>query len=446
MLKAAIISLGCAKNLVDSEVITGMLKDAGYQISNQEAEADILVVNTCGFINSAKEESVNAILDAAKYKEEGNCKALVVTGCLAQRYKEDLLSEIPEIDGLIGTGEIPRIVSVLKDSLEGNKTAYVGKPTYIYNHETPRVVSTPRYSAYLKVADGCDNRCTYCAIPEIRGDFRSRPMESIVTEAAELGKQGVRELNLIAQDTTRYGQDLYGDFKLDSLLKELVKLDDIKWLRLLYAYPTHFTDDMIQAIAENDKICKYIDLPLQHADDEILMNMNRRGSQQDIRTLIEKLRNRIPGLAIRTSFIVGFPGETEEKFQQLVEFVKQVKFDRLGVFAYSPEEGTPAVDMPDQVPEEVKEKRVDTLMKIQQDISYEKNKNKIGQIVEVLVEGKNDTGEEVYIGRTGADAPEVDGKIILKGRELAPGDFVKAKITHAYEYDLIGEVMDEFTQ
>lgn len=441
MLKAAIISLGCAKNLVDSEVMTGMLKEAGYEITAREEEADVLVVNTCGFINSAKEESVNAIMDAARYKEEGNCKALIVTGCLAQRYKDDLLAEIPEIDGLIGTGEIPRITSVLYESLQGDKPAYVSNPTFIYNHEMPRVISTPRFSAYLKVADGCDNRCSYCAIPGIRGNFRSRPIESIVKEAVNLAKQGVKEINLIAQDTTRYGEDLYGEYKLDVLLNELSKIEDIKWLRVLYAYPTHFTDSLIRVMAENTKVCKYIDLPLQHAEDEILRAMNRRGSNSDILALIHKLRDQIPDIAIRTSLIVGFPGETEEKFQKLVDFVRKVKFDRLGIFAYSPEEGTTAFDMSGQVSDDVKEKRVDYLMKIQQEISYEKNKNKIGQIVEALVEGKNDTGEEVYVGRTFADAPEVDGKIMLKGEKLAPGDIVKAKVTHAYEYDLIGEVL-----
>ncbi|HWI54290.1 MAG TPA: 30S ribosomal protein S12 methylthiotransferase RimO [Desulfobacteria bacterium] len=443
MLKVGLISLGCAKNSVDSEVIMGLLKQEGYQITEREELADILIVNTCGFINSAKEESVNAILDAAEYKKKGSCKALVVAGCLAQRYKDELLAEIPEIDGLIGTGEIPRIANVVREAVNGERSAHVNTPDFIYDHEMPRILSTPGYTAYVKVADGCDNRCTYCAIPGIRGGYRSRPMESVSQEVSRLSAGGVREINLIAQDTTRYGFDLYGDYKLDKLLTDLVKIDDIAWIRVLYAYPTHFTDKLIEVMAHSEKICKYLDIPLQHADDKILKAMNRRGSNYDILKLIEKLRSSIPGLAIRTSFIVGFPGETEESFENLVDFVKSVRFDRMGVFTYSPEEGTPAAELPGQVPEEVKEARRDILMKIQQEISLEINKSKIEKTIDVLIEGKDHKEKELYVGRTQFDAPDVDGSVFVRGNGLQPGDIVPVKITHAYEYDLIGEVINE---
>lgn len=443
MLKVGLISLGCAKNSVDAEVILGLLKQAGFSLTDSERDADILIVNTCGFISSAKEESINAILDAAQYKKTASCKALIVTGCLAQRYKDELLAEIPEIDGLIGTGEIPRIVSVVNQAIEGLKPAHVDVPTFIYDHDMPRVISTPRYSAYLKVAEGCNNRCTYCAIPEIRGNYRSRSIESVVAEAKRLGLEGVRELNLIAQDTTRYGLDLYGEYKLGTLLKEINEIDEISWLRILYAYPTHFTDELIEIMAKYDKICKYIDLPLQHADDKILREMNRRGTKYDILKLIEKLRKNIPDIALRTSFIVGFPGETSEDFENLVEFVQTVKFDKMGVFTYSPEEGTGAFEMHGQIPEELKEERRDRLMQIQQAISLEANKSKIGKIIKVLIEGKAEKEQELFVGRTEADAPEVDGIIYVGGRELSPGDIVPVKVTHAYEYDLIGEVINE---
>lgn len=444
MLKVGLISLGCAKNSVDSEVIMGLLQQEGYILTHNEGEADILIVNTCGFINSAKEESVNAIVDAAEYKKKGSCKVLVVAGCLAQRYKDELLKEIPEIDGLIGTGEIPRISGVVREALCGGKEAHVSIPTFIYDHEMPRVISTPKYSAYLKIAEGCNNRCSYCAIPIIRGDYRSRSMESVIAEAARLASGGVREINLIAQDTTRYGYDLYGSYKLDSLLTEIAKIDELSWIRILYAYPTHFTDSLIDVMAKYDKICKYLDIPLQHADNNILKEMNRQGSVDQIIQLINKIRNAIPGIALRTSFIVGFPGETEQSFENLVEFVKRVRFDRLGVFTYSPEEGTPAHGMSDQIPDEVKEERRDRLMKIQQEISLDINKSKVGKIIDVLIEGKDEREQELYIGRTQADAPEVDGSIFVRGQEnLSPGDIVSVKITHAYEYDLIGEVINE---
>ena len=441
MQKIKVVSLGCAKNLVDSEVMTGLLRESGYEIVTGEKNADILLVNTCGFIDAAKEESVNAIMEAASYKKKGKCRALVVTGCLAQRYKDELLAEIPEIDGLIGTGEIPHIAKVVGEAFKGKRPVRVATPTFIYDHELPRDLATPAYSAYIKVAEGCNNRCAYCVIPAIRGDYRSRPMESIEAEARRLASQGVREVNLIAQDTTRYGLDLYGEYKLDKLLNRLAGVDGLAWLRVLYAYPTHFTDSLIETLASQEKICRYLDIPLQHADDKILQAMNRQGSSQDILRLIDKLRKNILGLTLRTSFIVGFPGETEQQFQNLVDFVKTVRFDRVGVFTYSLEEGTAAADLPGQVPDEVKEARKDFLLNIQQDISLAKNKEKIGQTVSALIEGKESSSPEVYFGRTPADAPEVDGTVLVSGQGLSAGDIVSVKITHAYEYDLIGEVI-----
>lgn len=446
MLKVKIISLGCSKNLVDSEVMSGILGQSGYSITEEIKEADILVVNTCGFIDAAKEESIEAIIDAARYKMEGACRALVVTGCLAQRYKDEILAEIPEIDGLIGTGEVPRIAEVVGEAVRGHRPAAVTTPSFLYSHETPRILSTPAYSAFIKVAEGCDNRCAYCAIPSIRGGYRSRPVESIVVEAERLAGQGVREVNLIAQDTTRYGFDLYGEYKLHELLTGLSEIKGLTWIRVLYAYPTHFTDRLIDVIAGTGKICRYLDIPLQHADDDILRAMRRQGTRQDIVRLIEKLRKRIPGLAVRTSLIVGFPGETDEKFRTLIDFVEEIQFDRIGVFTYSPEEGTAAADMPGQVPDEVKEERKDMLMKVQQDISLARNKAKIGSTISVLIEGKVENEKEVYVGRTEFDAPEVDGIIFVNGRGLSPGTILPVRVTHAYEYDLIGEVINESGQ
>jgi len=437
--KVNIISLGCAKNLVDSEVMAGILRDSGYVISSSEKDADILVVNTCGFIDAAREESIEAILSAARFKD-GNCKALIVTGCMAQRYKDELLAEIPEIDGLVGTGEIPGLTKTIQEALQGKKPVRVGTPSFIYDDKTPRILRTPDYTAYVKIAEGCNNRCAYCAIPEIRGEYRSRTVESITAETRGLAGKGVREVNLIAQDTTRYGLDLYGEYKLDELLRGLADVEELFWIRLLYAYPTRFTDELIDVIAGHDKICRYLDIPLQHADDRILRAMNRQGTRADILELIIKLRKNIPGLALRTSMIVGFPGETEESFGILTEFVKTVRFDRMGVFTYSPEEGTPAADMPGQVPDEVKEERKDRLMEIQQEISLDKNREKVGEIISVLVEGKVENEKEIYVGRTEADAPEVDGNIFISGNGLQPGDIVTVRVTHAYEYDLIGEV------
>jgi len=441
-----IISLGCAKNLVDSEVMSGLLNESGYSFTEDDQDADVLVINTCGFIDAAKEESIGAIVEATRYKKEGACKALVVTGCLAQRYKDEILAEIPEIDGIIGTGEVSRIAEVIREALQGKKPAIVTLPSYLYDHNTPRILSTPKYSAYIKVAEGCNNRCAYCAIPLIRGEYRSRPVESVVTEAVRLAGQGVREINLIAQDTTRYGLDIYGEYKLPILLRSLAEIDELSWIRILYAYPTHFTDELIDVIAGEDKVCKYLDIPLQHADDDILLAMHRQGSRRDILKLVEDLRKKIPGLALRTSLIVGFPGETEDKFRTLANFIRDVQFDKVGVFTYSPEEGTPAAKMPGQISDEIKEGRKDRLMRIQQDISLARNNAKIGSIISVLIEGKEASENEIYVGRSEFDAPEVDGVIFVNGRALAPGDIVQVRVTHAYEYDLIGEVIHESGQ
>ena len=440
-LKASLVSLGCAKNLVDSEVMLGILAEKGFVITGNEAEADVIIVNTCGFIGSAKEESINTILDLAKYKDEGNCKALVVTGCLGKKYKDELKEELPEVDAIIGTNEVPTIAEVVKAALEGNSTYEANESEFIYNHELPRVQTTPTYSAYVKIADGCDNCCSYCVIPEMRGKFRSRPLESIVKEVEALALRGVKEINLIAQDSTRYGEDLYGHYKLAQLLRELNSIEGITWIRILYCYPTHFNDELIETMAKTPKVCKYLDLPLQHADNDILRKMNRKGTREDIINLIHKLREFMPDITLRTSFIVGLPGETEHKFQELLEFVQDIKFDRVGVFTYSREEGTPAYNM-EQVPENIKEERYHQLMSLQREISLERNRKWLGKKIKVLVEGKSADKEELCIGRTEGDAPEIDGNIYFTG-DYQPGDFVTVKVIEAYDYDLLGEVVYE---
>lgn len=445
-MKLAVVSLGCAKNLVDTEVMLGLLAGAGYELTGLEEEAEVLVVNTCGFINTAKEESIDTILELAEYKKTGKCRALVVTGCLAQKYKAKLLAEIPEIDGIMGTGELDRITDVVGAALQGEVPGEIAQPEFLYDHRMPRIQSTPFYTAFVKIAEGCDNCCSYCTIPELRGRYRSRPIESVVDEVKNLAERGVKEINLIAQDTTRYGEDLYGSFQLAALLKKLAAIPGVDWLRVLYAYPTHFTDELFEVLAAEPKICRYLDIPLQHAHDRILLQMHRQGTQRDIVNLMNKLRNRIPELAVRTSFIVGFPGETEEEFQTLLEFVQEMEFDRLGVFTYSQEEDTAAGVMPDQVPEEIKNERRHRLMTVQQEISLQKNRRKIGQILSVVVEGNSTENPELNIGRTEFDAPEIDGIIYFTGSGLVSGDMVKVKITGAQEYDLIGEVLHESGQ
>lgn len=433
------VSLGCAKNLVDSEVMLGRLNQAGFEIVD-ENQAEVIVVNTCGFIASAKEESINTIMEMAQYKATGSCRALIVAGCLAQRYKDELLSEIPELDAVIGTGEVDKIAEVARRALTGERLDLVNVPKYLYDHTAPRYRTTPDYSAYVKVAEGCDNRCSYCIIPDMRGSFRSRPLESIVAEVQDLATAGVKEIMLIAQDTTRYGQDLYGTYKLPELIRLIAPIAGIEWIRLLYCYPSHFTRELIDTMAAEPKVCKYLDLPLQHADNTILQAMHRKGNITEVEQLIKSLRQAMPDLALRTTFIVGFPGETEEQFNNLLSFVDRIRFDRVGVFTYSQEEDTPAGKREDQIPEEVKEERLDRLMTLQSRISAELNQSWIGKTVNVLVEGITGNPKRPYIGRTERDAPEIDGEIYFTGAELKIGDIVRVRITGAETYDLIGEV------
>ncbi|MHB8171640.1 MAG: 30S ribosomal protein S12 methylthiotransferase RimO [Thermincolia bacterium] len=444
--KVGVVSLGCAKNLVDTEVMLGVLTESGYQITPEASEAEVLIVNTCGFISSAKEESINAIVELAQYKVEGKCKALIVTGCLGQKYKDELADELPEVDAIIGTGQVAQIGQVVERVLNGHERVLeVSKPDFLYDHNLPRVQSTPGYSAYVKIADGCDNCCSYCVIPELRGNYRSRPMESIVLEVKNLATQGVKEIMLIAQDTTRYGQDLYGEYKLVELLEKLMKIEGVTWLRLLYCYPNHFTDELIEFMAANSKVCKYLDIPLQHANDRILMNMNRKGNRQQNVELVNKLRSKMPDIVLRTSFIVGLPGETEEDFEELLAFMGDMKFDHVGIFIYSREEGTPAAEFSNQVPEEVKEQRYDRAMALQLSISQEKNQCWIGKRLRVLVEGAVPGEPGTFYGRSEGNAPEIDGKIYFNGTEFQPGDMVAVLITQGFDYDLMGEVADEFS-
>ncbi|WP_066635399.1 30S ribosomal protein S12 methylthiotransferase RimO [Desulfolucanica intricata] len=440
-LKVGIVSLGCVKNLVDTELMLGYLKQAGFIITNRETEADVLIVNTCGFITDSKEESINTILEMAKMKETGHCRVLIVAGCLSQRYGKELMDEMPEVDGILGVGMVPHIVAIVNRVLEGEKVLEVGEPGYEYGEGMPRVLSTPPYTAYVKIAEGCDNRCSYCAIPNIRGGYRSRTIETIEKETERLIDGGVKEIILIAQDTTRYGIDIYGEYSLAGLIKKLVKFKGLFWLRLLYCYPTRFTPELIDVIASERKVCRYIDLPLQHASDAVLARMNRAGSKEQYRQLIYNLRKAIPDVTLRTSFIVGFPGETDRDFQELLDFMLEVRFDRVGIFTYSPEEGTPAECLDNRISEEIKQERYKKAMLLQQKISLEKNKNKINNNISVLIEGKSSDRKETYIGRSEFDAPDIDGRVIVKSsKKLNAGDIVPVRINRAYEYDLMGEL------
>lgn len=435
--RIAVISLGCNKNLVDTENMLGLLGEQGYVLTSDESQADILLVNTCGFIESSKDESIQAILEMVQYKEENQAK-LIVTGCLAQRYPEELMKEIPEIDGLVGTAGVPDIVTVVEQVLGGRQVNAVCEPKYNVERLLPRVLSNPGFSAYVKIAEGCNNRCAFCAIPNIRGRYTSKPMDMIVSEVEQLVADGIKEIILVAQDTTRYGIDLYGQHRLPQLIEKLVAIEGLAWLRILYCYPTDFTDELIDTIAEQPKVCKYIDLPLQHASDKILKQMHRRGSVTEIKTLISKLRKKIPNLTLRTSFIVGFPGEEPEDFQQLLDFMQEIRFDRVGVFKYSQEEGTPAADMP-QINELIKEERYHSAMQLQQRISLENNQKKVGQVLAVLTEGEMSDQPGTYVGRSQGDAPEIDGLVYFKaGRKVEAGEIIPVKITEATEYDLIG--------
>ena len=435
------ISLGCDKNLVDSEVMIGLLADKGYQMTDDETQADVIVINTCCFIHDAKEESIQTILEMAEYKKTGTLKALIVTGCLAQRYQEEILEEIPEVDEVLGTTSYDKIVEAIEEALEGRGGVRIEDIDALPLPDTKRLVTTGGHFAYLKIAEGCDKHCTYCIIPKIRGNYRSVPMERLVKEARDLAEDGVKELILVAQETTIYGTDLYGEKSLHRLLRELCKIDGIRWIRILYCYPEEIDDSLIQVMKEEPKICHYLDLPIQHASTEILRRMGRRTSREDLEEIIGKLRREIPDIAIRTTLITGFPGETKEQHEELMDFVDQMEFDRLGVFTYSPEEGTPAAQMEDQIPEEVKEDRQAELMELQQEIAFDLAEDMIGREVLVMIEGKV-ADENAYVGRTYKDAPNVDGLIFVNtDEELMSGDFARVKVTGAAEYDLIGELM-----
>lgn len=437
-MKILFISLGCDKNLVDTEVMLGLLTSRGYQMVDDETQADVIVINTCCFIHDAKEESIQNILDMAEYKTSGHLKALIVTGCLAQRYQQEILDEIPEVDAVLGTTAYDKILDAIDEALEGRHLIDMEDIDTLPVVATRRQVTTGGHFAYLKIAEGCDKHCTYCIIPKIRGDFRSVPMEQLLKEASELAEQGVKELILVAQETTLYGQDLYGDKMLPELLRELCKISGFYWIRILYCYPEEITDELIRVIKEEDKICNYLDLPIQHASDRILKKMGRRTSRQELMDIIGKLRREIPDISIRTTLITGFPGETQADHEELMEFVDEMEFDRLGVFTYSPEEDTPAASMEDQIIEPIKEDRQAELMELQQEIAFDKADDMIGRELLVMIEGKV-ADENAYVGRTYRDAPNVDGLIFVNTDvELISGDFAKVKVTGALEYDLIG--------
>ncbi len=434
------ISLGCDKNLTDTEVMLGMLSGRGYQMTDDETQADIIIINTCCFIHDAKEESIQAILEMAEYKKE-RCKALIVTGCLAQRYRQEIIDEIPEVDVVIGTNSYDEILDAVDEALEGKHALHLKELSGLPSVGSKRILTTGGHFAYLKIAEGCDKHCTYCIIPKIRGNFRSVPMEQILAEAKELANQGVKELILVAQETTLYGKDIYGEKSLPKLLKELCKISSIYWIRILYCYPEEITDELIQVIKEEPKICHYLDLPIQHASDEVLKRMGRRTSRAQLEEVITKLRKEIPDIALRTTLITGFPGETKEDHEELMMFVDEMEFDRLGVFTYSQEEDTPAAVMEDQIEEEVKEERQAELMELQQEIVFDMAENMIGRELLVMIEGKV-ADENAYVGRTYKDAPNVDGFIFIHtDEELMSGDFVKVKVMKALEYDLIGEMI-----
>lgn len=438
MYKVSMVSLGCPKNQVDAEMMLYSLSEAGFQIGAIEAEADAIIVNTCGFIEEAKAEAIENILEAARYKTEGNCKALIVTGCLAERYRDDVTDEIPEVDVCVGIGKNGDIAKIVKDAIEGKKANFYGNKEDL-DLNTPRILGGLPFTAYLKVGDGCDNCCTYCAIPKIRGKMRSRRIEDCVAEARDLAERGVRELIVVAQDTTAYGTDIYGESKLCELLEELCKIEKIKWIRTLYTYPERITDELLDLMAREEKLVKYLDMPIQHANGEILKRMNRKGDKESLMALINKIREKVPNITLRTTLITGFPGETEEQFCEMHTFVKEARFERLGCFTYSAEEGTIAAEMDCQINEQLKQDRMELIMETQLDIAREKNEEKIGTVQEVLIEGWDDY-IKCYYGRTKSDAPEIDGKVFFMAhRPLIIGDFVSVEINDTLEYDLLGE-------
>ena len=437
-MKLFFVSLGCDKNLVDSEKMLSLLSGEGYSITDDEKAADVIIINTCCFIDDAAQESIDTILEMASYKEEGNLKALIVTGCLAQRYQKQILEEIPEVDAVVGVSSADRIIQAIKDALADQKVEIIEDESRTPALSTSRMVTTGGHYAFLKIAEGCDKHCTYCIIPSLRGAYRSVPMEELIDEAAMLVEGGVKELILVAQETTLYGTDLYGEKRLHLLVRELSKIPDLKWIRLMYCYPEEIYDELIDEIAANPKVCHYLDIPIQHCNDEILKRMGRRTNSREIIALVTKLREKIPDICLRTSLITGFPGESDEQHEELMDFINEMEFDRLGVFAYSQEEGTPAARMDGQIAEDVKEKRRGDLMALQQEISADINAEKIGRELTVMVEGRN-VDEDVYVCRTYADAPDVDSYLFLKTPwELMSGDFINVTVTEAGEYDLIG--------
>lgn len=445
-MKVLFISLGCDKNLADSEEMLGLLTGKGHEIVDSEEEAEVIVINTCCFIHDAKEESVENILEMAEYKKAGTCKVLIVTGCMAQRYKEEIIQEIPEVDAVLGTTSYMDILKAIDEACEGRHFQEFRDINELPEDSGRRVLTTGGHYGYLKIAEGCDKHCTYCIIPSLRGRFRSVPQERLIAQAEHMAEQGVKELILVAQETTMYGTDLYGKKTLHLLMKELCKIRGIRWIRVLYCYPEEIYDELIQVMKEEKKICHYLDLPIQHASDRILKRMGRRTTRAQLTAIIEKLRKEIPDIVLRTTLITGFPGETEADHQEVMEFVDEMEFDRLGAFTYSPEEGTPAESMEGQIPEEVKEERRDEIMELQQEISLEKGNDRIGQELLVMIEGKV-SGESAYIARTYGDAPKVDGYIFVQtGELLMTGDFAKVRVTGALEYDLIGELADEYTE
>ena len=440
-MKLLFISLGCDKNLVDSEEMLGLLAEDKYEFTDDETMADIIIINTCCFINDAKEESIDTILQMAEYRRDGSCKALIVTGCLAQRYKNEIIKEIPEVDAILGTSSYNAINDAVSQALEGNKVEIFTPLDNLIVEESNRMVTTGGHFAYLKIAEGCDKHCTYCIIPKIRGNYRSVPMEQLISAAKKLVADGVKELILVAQETTVYGKDLYGEKMLPSLLHKLCEIEGIVWIRLLYCYPEEITDELIETMKTEKKICHYIDMPIQHVSNRILKLMGRRTNKEQLTQIVEKLRNSMPDITLRTTLITGFPGEMEEEHEEVVEFVDRMEFERLGVFNYSPEENTPAAEMPNQIDEDTKDKRRNTIMELQQEISMEKSQELIGREFLVMIEGKV-VDENVYIGRTYMDAPNVDGNIFVNtDEELITGDFVKVKVTGALEYDIIGEII-----
>ena len=440
-MKILFISLGCDKNLVDTEVMLGLLASRGYQMTDDETEADVIVINTCCFIHDAKEESIQNILEMAEYRKQGKVKALIVTGCLAERYRQEILDEIPEVDEVLGASAFDRILDAVDRALAGERSVMLSDVDALPLPDTRRLVTTGGHFAYLKIAEGCDKHCTYCIIPKIRGSYRSIPMERLIQEAEDLASQGVRELIIVAQETTVYGRDIYGEKKLPELIRRLCQISGLRWIRILYCYPEEITDELIQTMKEEKKVCHYLDLPIQHASDGILKRMGRRTSKQELIDIITKPRKEIPDICLRTTLITGFPGETEEQHEELMDFVDEMEFDRLGVFTYSPEEGTPAAEMSDQIDEEVKLERQAELMELQQEIAFDKAEQMVGREILVMIEGKV-ADENAFVGRTYRDAPNVDGLIFINtDEELLSGDFARVKVTGALDYDLIGELL-----